>query len=114
MSRTTKVIGFSVAPAIAQKVEKIAQMEHRTKSELFREMFRVWLAYRRQQDREMESLVNRAVREVREEVPMSPKAQAEEEAELLRYGEAQAKKLGIKEKDVPRLIKEERAKRRLL
>lgn len=49
MSRTTKVLGFSVPPALAEEVEQIAQEERRTKSELFREMLRVYQAYRRHQ-----------------------------------------------------------------
>jgi metal-responsive CopG/Arc/MetJ family transcriptional regulator len=47
MSRTTKVMGFSVPPAIVEEVEQIAQEENRTKSELFREMLRVYRSYRK-------------------------------------------------------------------
>lgn len=47
MSRTTKVMGFSVPPAIVEEVEQIAKEENRTKSELFREMLRVYRSYRK-------------------------------------------------------------------
>jgi metal-responsive CopG/Arc/MetJ family transcriptional regulator len=47
MSRTTKVLTFSVPPAMADEVERIAQDEDRNKSELFREMLRVYRAYRK-------------------------------------------------------------------
>jgi metal-responsive CopG/Arc/MetJ family transcriptional regulator len=46
MSRTTKILGFSVPPSMVEEVEQIAQEERRTKSELFREMLRVYQAYR--------------------------------------------------------------------
>jgi hypothetical protein len=47
MSRITKVMGFSVPPAIVEEVEQIAREENRTKSELFREMLRVYRSYRK-------------------------------------------------------------------
>ncbi len=47
MSRTTKVMGFSVPPSIMEEVEQIAREENRTKSELFREMLRVYRSYRK-------------------------------------------------------------------
>ena len=50
MGRITKVIGFSVPPALAEEVEQVAKAERRTKSELFREMFRVYQVYRRQRE----------------------------------------------------------------
>lgn len=42
MSRTAKTIGFSVPPALADEIEQVAAAEGRTKSELFREMVRVY------------------------------------------------------------------------
>jgi isopropylmalate/homocitrate/citramalate synthase len=38
MARTTKVLGFSVAPDIANEYERIAIRERTSKSELFRRM----------------------------------------------------------------------------
>jgi metal-responsive CopG/Arc/MetJ family transcriptional regulator len=42
MGRTAVTIGFSVPPELAREVERIAATEGRTKSELFREMVRVY------------------------------------------------------------------------
>jgi len=47
MARTAVTIGFSVPPELASEVERIAEIEGRTKSELFREMVRV---YRRERE----------------------------------------------------------------
>src|SRR5260370_42366711 len=44
--------------------------------------------------------------------PMSARQAAALDAELMAYGAKQAKKLGIKERDIPRLIHESRARRR--
>ena len=38
MGRKTKVLGFSVAPEIAEEYQRLAEREGRTKSELFRQM----------------------------------------------------------------------------
>jgi len=40
--RKTKVIGFSIPPAIHQKLERIIKSRHKTKSEFFREMIDVY------------------------------------------------------------------------
>jgi AbrB family looped-hinge helix DNA binding protein len=44
--------------------------------------------------------------------PMSPREGAALDTELMAYGAKQAKKAGIKERDIPRVIHESRAKRR--
>jgi bifunctional DNA-binding transcriptional regulator/antitoxin component of YhaV-PrlF toxin-antitoxin module len=51
------------------------------------------------------------VKEQREK-PMSPRQLAAFDAELRTYGEKQAKKIGVKERDIPRIIHESRARRR--
>ncbi len=38
MSRKTRILGFSVAPDIAEEYEKLAQRRKKSKSELFRDM----------------------------------------------------------------------------
>lgn len=38
MARNTRVLGFSVAPAIAEEYERLAKRRRKSKSELFREM----------------------------------------------------------------------------
>ena len=45
--RTTRVISLSLSPELARTAERVAQLEGRTKSELFREALRTYLAARR-------------------------------------------------------------------
>lgn len=115
MTRITETIDFSVSPAIARQVERIAKAERRTKSELFREMVRVYERYRKQEEQYDEVWVIRLIEEAKEEERLHPMTQEElkrETEELRRYGAAQAKKLGIKAKDIDRIIHEHRARRR--
>ncbi len=44
MGRKTRVLGFSVAPEIAEEYERLAEREGRTKSELFRQMVETYKA----------------------------------------------------------------------
>lgn len=79
--RTSKVLAVSVPPDTAEEFDRLAGAEGRNKSELFREMLRVYRAYR--ETGTFES--------------------------LQRYGAAQARRLGIRdERDVERLIAEAR------
>lgn len=115
MSRTTKMMGFSVPPPLVKEVEQMAKEERRTKSELFREMVRIYQRYRRQREQDEERWVMNLIREAKEEEkrrPMTPEKLRKEDEELARYGEQQAKKLGIKQKDINRIIHEYRAQRR--
>lgn len=81
MGRSSKVLAVSVPPESARDFERIAEEEGRNRSELFREMLRVYRVYR--ETGTFES--------------------------LQRYGAAQARRLGVKdEKDVERLIREAR------
>jgi metal-responsive CopG/Arc/MetJ family transcriptional regulator len=114
MGRVTKVIGFSVPPALAAEVERVAKAERRTKSELFREMFRVYQRYRKQREQEEERRVMELIREAKEEQEKNPMTREElvkELKEIGQYGAQQAKKLGIKPKDVSRIIDESRKRR---
>lgn len=111
MGRVTKVIGFSVPPALAEEVERVANAERRTKSELFREMFRVYQLYRKQREQEEERWVMNLIREAQaeqEKHPMTPEELVRERQEIGRYGAEQARKLGIKPRDVGRIIDESR------
>src|SRR5207253_3088330 len=113
MGRTTKIIGFSVPPTLVREVERLAKEERRTKSELFREMLRVYDRYRKQRERDEERWVMQVIREAQEEErtnPMTTEQLLAEEKRLARYGARQAKKLGIKQKDIDRIIHESRAK----
>lgn len=79
--RSSKVLSVSVPPEAAEEFERLAGAEGRNKSELFREMLRVYSAYL--ETGRFES--------------------------LQRYGAARARQLGIRdERDVERLIAEAR------
>ena len=107
MRRTTQIMGFSVPPAVAREVETLARVERRTKSELFREMVRVYRRYRQQRDRDEDRWIMNLIAEAKAEQaqnPMSVEEMLKESDRLARYGAQQAKKLGIKPKDVNRII----------
>ena len=99
MSRVTKVLGFSVPPTVVREVESIAKKERRTKSELFREMVRVYQRFREQRDRDETRWVESLIQEAQAEQAKAPMTTAEMLAEserLTRYGMKQAAKRGIK------------------
>lgn len=63
MSRTTRVMGFSLPPKIARAIEEAARAEQKTKSELLRDM---WEAYQIVRDeREFTGLQRTAQRQAR-------------------------------------------------
>lgn len=79
MKRPSRVLSVSVPPDTAKDFDQIARQEGRNKSELFREMLRVYRIWR----------------------------ETERFESLQRYGAAQARRLGIQsEEDVERLIQE--------
>jgi len=113
-TRTTKILGFSVPPVVVKEVESLAKEENRTKSELFREMVRVYRRYRRQREEDEEKWVMNIIKEAKAEQrqnPMNADEMIKESYRLARYGSKQAKKLGIKSKDINRIIHEFRAER---
>ena len=115
MSRTTTILGFSVPPTVAKEVATLAKEERRTKSELFREMVRVYRRYRTQRERDEERWVTNLIQEAKAEQaqnPMSVKEMLAEDDRLGRYGAQQAKKLGIKPGDINRIIHERRKSRK--
>jgi len=115
MSRTTQILAFSVPPTVAKEIETLAKRERRTKSELFREMVRVYERYRAQRELDEERWVENLIAEVKAEQsehPMSVKEMLKESDRIARYGERQAKKLGIKPKDISRLVHEYRPSRK--
>jgi predicted transcriptional regulator len=110
---------LSVPPALARRMEKLARGEHRTPAALLREMLRLYERLRKPQEDKPEpydeAWAMKLMREVEAEErrsPMTPEELEREAKELRRYGAAQAKKLGIKAKDIDRLIHEHRAQRR--
>jgi len=42
MARTTKTLTVSLPPQIYEEIEKLARLERKTKSELFRDMVRIY------------------------------------------------------------------------
>ena len=105
---------------MGREFDQIATEEHRTKSELFREMFRVYRSYRkRRPEPEIDDeWVMQVIQEAQEEERRSPATDEEEEKlekELLHYGAEQAKKKGINVKDeeeIDYIIYKARARRR--
>jgi len=49
MARKTRVLGFSVSPAVAEEYERLAKREGRSKSQLFREMIETYKARREEE-----------------------------------------------------------------
>jgi metal-responsive CopG/Arc/MetJ family transcriptional regulator len=70
MAATMKMVGFTVPSAMAEELEQMAKEEQRTKSELFREMFRVYRTYRRElarvEQEHIERIAQRTVQEAEE------------------------------------------------
>jgi len=101
-----------------REFDQIATEEHRTKSELFREMFRVYRSYRKRHpepeiDDEWVMQVIREAQEEERKKPMTPGELVAEFKELARYGAKQAKKVGIDVEDeevINRIVHEERAR----
>ena len=119
VTRTRQVLGFSVPPSIKKEFERAAKKKRRTKSEMFREMWRVYQMYAKHieqaEEERFEQMIREAMEEGIREKENPTKTQEEYDAEeerLLRYGAKQAKKAGIKLEDVDKIIYEERAKKR--
>jgi metal-responsive CopG/Arc/MetJ family transcriptional regulator len=115
---TMKRVGFTVPPPMEEELEQMAKEEHRTKSELFREMVRVYRSYRKRHpepeiDDEWVMQVIREAQEEEEQNPMTDEEFLREFRELAQYGAEQAKKMGIDVDDdevVNRIVHEERAR----
>ena len=108
MPRTTETSDFAIPPAFLRKAAKIAKEAHLTPPELLNEMLDVYQQHRRQQKPYDEAWAMNVFQEAMEEErlhPMTPEEmQREEDEELRRYGVAQSKKLGLKSKDIDRLL----------
>ncbi|MGH8558087.1 MAG: ribbon-helix-helix protein, CopG family [Methylococcales bacterium] len=114
MTRASKNIGFTVPPGMADEFEEVALEEGSTKSELFRRMFRVYRAYRKElakaEEVKLTELVARAMQEAMQ--PMDAAAILAEEDRLQRYGSAQAGRMGVTEADIDRIVYGARKKAR--
>ena len=107
MPRTTETSNFAIPPAFLRKAAKIAKEAHLTPPELLNEMLDVYQQHRKQQKPYDEAWAMKIFREAMEEErlhPMTPEEVAKESEELRRYGIAQSKKLGLKAKDIDRLL----------
>ncbi len=123
-TQTMKNVGFTVPPAMAEEIEQMAQEEHRTKSELFREMVRVYRTYHKQLERAgeeqfqrmIDELIAEALKTQEEGRSLMTDEEAEEmEQELMRYGAEQGRKTGIdveNDEAINRLIHNVRARQR--
>lgn len=117
MSRTTKILGFSVPPTLVKEVESLARNERRTKSELFREMVRVYQRFRRERDRDEARWISNLIREAKageRAQPLTANAILAESERLARKGAKHAKRLGVKTDltNANRLIHERRKARK--
>ncbi len=117
MSRTTKIVGFSVPPGVGKEVEIIAKEERRTKSELFREMVRVYQRFRNQRDRDEARWVANLIEETKAEQAkksMTVEQMLAERERLARAAGKRAAKLGVKTdpRSVNHLVHERRKSRR--
>src|SRR3990172_5537709 len=106
-TRTTKILGFSVPPAIAREVEELARKERKTKSELFREM----VGFYRQYSPIADSLELAWIEQIIQEAKRAPKRSEQEEIRefrrLQRAWKKAAEKQGIKtEADIDQLVYE--------
>jgi hypothetical protein len=117
-TQTMKHVGFTVPPPMEEELEQMAKEEHRTKSELFREMVRVYRSYRKRHpepeiDDEWVMQVLREAQEEEKRNPMTTEEILRESRALAEYGARQAKKVGIDVDDdevINRIIHEERAR----
>lgn len=62
MGRKTRILGFSVAPDIAEEYEQLAEGQRKTKSELFRQMVEAYKARLEEEEffRLQKKMANRA------------------------------------------------------
>ena len=119
---TMKHVGFTIPPPMEEELEQMAKEEHRTKSEMFREMVRFYRTYRKRfervEDERFERMIDEIIAEAIKAQEEGRSLMTEKEAEraergLFRYGAEQAKKMEIKLEDVDRIIREHREKRKI-
>ncbi len=84
-----KHVGFTVPPPMEEELEQMAKEEHRTKSEMFREMIRFYRTYRKHVGQAEEEQFRRMVDEViqeAEEGKLSPMTDEDFHCEQRAYG----------------------------
>ncbi|MCF7993433.1 MAG: ribbon-helix-helix protein, CopG family [Chromatiaceae bacterium] len=101
MARTSKNLGFTVPPRMAEEFERVAAEEGSTKSELFRRMFRLYQSYRApRQAADPQGWAERLILEAKQTEQLKPLTEAEFQTELeqaVRYGAKRAEALGLTE-----------------
>jgi hypothetical protein len=97
MSRNSKIIAFSVPPPVFDELNCLARELRKTKSELFRDMIRIYQRFRGVQEAAEDKWIMDLIEEAKVEAKGCMREKEEREyRETLDYGTAQAKKLGIK------------------
>ena len=112
--RTSRVLGFSVPPTVLREVEALAKAERRTKSELFREMVRVYSRFRLQRDRDEQRWIEAVIDEARAEKeagPADPAALLKESRRLSLLGAKRARGLGLRAGSLDDALHETRRRR---
>lgn len=108
--RSTKNVSITIPIGMLKETERLAKLEHRTMSELFREALRQYNVRHSRTPKHEPSVTLRTLQQANKH-PMSPEDLGAEDKRLRQYGARQAKKLGIREQDVVRIIHESRARR---
>ena len=109
--RTTKNVSITMPVAMVRETARLAKRENRTISELVREALRQYKTNSGRKHQDDLAQIASLLAEIKKK-PMTEKDLRAEEKRLMEYGARQAKKLGIKERDVVRIIHESRASRR--
>ncbi len=100
-----------VDPKVVAAIKSTAKMERISRNHLLREMVK---AYQEKQDRKDDQEILRVFEDVRQQEAVSPTSSEDlrrESDQLMAYGAQQARKLGIKPRDVNRHIRELRETR---
>ena len=109
--RTTKNVSITMPIAMVKDTERRAKRENWTLTELTREALQHDKDRRARNEQYDLQWVTRIMEEAKKN-PLTPEELEAEYQDLAAYGERQAKKLGVKERDVVRLIHEFRAQRK--
>jgi hypothetical protein len=96
--------------AMVKATARLAKRENRTISELVREALRQYKTNGGRKDQTDLARIASILAEAKRK-PMTEKDLRAEEKRLMEYGARQSKKLGIKERDIVRIIHESRARR---
>lgn len=110
VARTYKTIGFSIPPQIVERIERTVRERNMTKSELFREMFRVWEKGERLDSDSDEAILRLAAEEKEKERlnPTTVEERLREFEEIRRNLLERAQSLGISVTEDGEILEKER------